>query len=114
MCEMEMKIKATSPCAKFYKTELGVQVEKIMEEVEEVRDALYIFQQAGKGKNIEAIKAAAIDLLVELYDVVACTNTMFSQLKFRYPNYFDHEAFVRAEASVINKNMARGYYATEE
>ena len=114
MCEMEMKIKATSPCAKFYKEELGVQVEKIMEEAEEVRDALYIFQQAGKGKNVEAIEAAAINLLVELYDVVACTNTMFSQLKHRYPNYFDHEAFIRAEVSVINKNMARGYYATEE
>lgn len=106
---IEVKIKATSPCAKFYNVNPRDQLQKIKEEVLEVEEAYEAFIKA----KAEQREEAAIDLLMEVYDVVACVNTLYSQLKCRYPSYFDKKTEVAAELSVVNKNMVRGYYAPE-
>lgn len=107
--QIEVKIKATSPCAKFYNVNPRDQLQKIKEEVLEVEEAYEAFIKAKSEQREEA----AIDLLMEVYDVMACVNTLYSQLKFKFPSTFDKKTEVAAELSVVNKNMARGYYAPE-
>lgn len=112
--QIEVKIKATSPCAKFYNANPRDQLQKIKEEVLEVEVAYEDFYDANhKDCTLEAREEAAINLVMEMYDVVACVNTLYSQLKCHYPSYFDKKTEVAAELSVVNKNMARGYYAPE-
>ena len=54
-----------------------------------------------------------VKLLMEMFDVVACVNTMSMQLKYHYPECFTEQRWEEAEEAVITKNMARGYYAPE-
>ena len=109
--KIELNIKATSPCIKFCKASLRDQVEKIKEEVLEVEEALEAFYTDG---SVEEREEKVIPLLMEMYDVIACVNTMHKQLEVQYPSYFSEAKRILAEASVLNKNMARGYYAAEE
>ena len=112
--QIEVKIKATSPCAKFYNANPRDQLQKIKEEVLEVEEAYEAFYNANhKDCTFERREEAAINLVMEMYDVVACVNTLYSQLKFKFPSTFDKKTEVAAELSVVNKNMARGYYAPE-
>ena len=108
---IEFKIKATSACAKFSDCSPREQIQKIKEEVLEVEEAIEAFLK--DGQTIEQKEAAAIKVLVEMYDVVASVNTLHKQLVYRQPMYFHKESRMIAESFVLNKNMARGYYAAE-
>lgn len=108
---MEIKLSATSPCPKFLNANLRDQVQKIKSEVLEVEEALEEFlnwQELG----IEPTKAS-VKLLMEMFDVVACVNTLNMQLKYHYPDCFSPQRREEAEEAVITKNIARGYYAPE-
>lgn len=111
---IEVKVKATSPCAKFLKANLRDQLQKIKEEVNEVEEALEGFLGCNDKKDYALKEAQAEILLMEMYDVTACVNTLHAQLKYRFPGYFNEAKNAVAEAGVIQKNMARGYYALEE
>ena len=109
---IEFKFKATSPCTKFFAYSPREQIQKIKEEVLEVEEALELLLEPSiTGEEKEK---AAFEVLVEMYDVIACVNTLYEQLKLCYPEYVTEGAKMAAEAYVINKNMARGYYAPEE
>lgn len=108
---IEVKIKATSPCAKFLDCSPREQIQKIKEEVLEVEEAIEAFLK--DGQTIEQKEEAAIAVFAEMYDVVACVNTLHKQLAHRHPMYFNKVTRDVAETVVVNKNMARGYYAPE-
>ena len=107
--KLERKIRATSPCAKFLDCSPRDQIQKIKEEVIEVEEALELLLDpiiTGEEKE-----KAALDTVVEMFDVIACVNTLYEQLKLCYPEYFTEGAKMAAEAYVIEKNLARGYYS---
>ena len=109
--KMERKIRATSPCAKFVVCSPRDQIQKIKEEVIEVEEALELLLDpiiTGEEKE-----KAALDTVVEMFDVIACVNTLHEQLRVCYPEFFRDGARMAAETYVIHKNMARGYYAPE-
>lgn len=108
---IEFKFKATSPCAKFFTYSPREQIQKIKEEVLEVEEALELLLEPSI--TVEEKEKAALEVLVEMYDVIACVNTLHKQLKVCYPEFFTDGARISAETCVITKNMARGYYAPE-
>ena len=108
---IEIRLQATSPCPKFSNANLRDQVQKIKSEVLEVEEALEKFLNCLES-GIEPTKSP-VKLLMEMYDVVACVNTLNMQLKYRYPDCFSTQIREEAEEAVITKNMARGYYAPE-
>ena len=108
---MELRIQATSPCPKFLNANLRDQVQKIKSEVLEVEEALEEFLK-WRELDVEPTKDS-VKLLMEMYDVVVCVNTLNMQLKHHYPDCFSTQIREEAEEAVITKNMARGYYAPE-
>ena len=108
---VKLEIVATSPCPKFLNVNLRDQVQKIKSEVIEVEEALEEFLNH-RELDIEPQKAS-VKLLMEIFDVVACVNTMSMQLEYHYPECFTKWRWEEAEEAVITKNMARGYYAPE-
>lgn len=96
---IEVKIKATSPCAKFLNCSPRDQIQKIKEEVLEVEVAYEEFYDANhKDSTLEAREEAAINLVMEMYDVMACVNTLYSQLKCHHPSHFDKKNRSRCRA----------------
>lgn len=111
---MELRLQATSPCPKFLNANLRDQIQKIKEEVLEVEVAYEEFYDANhKDCTLEAREEAAINLVMEMCDVVACVNTLNMQLKYHHSNCFSTQIREKAEKAVITKNMIRGYYAPE-
>lgn len=129
-----MKIKATTPCYKFINATPEEQIDKILEEVNEVDEAWAAFEYEKNKKNLQA-------LLVELLDVKACVNTALAQIE-EFADKYDKEiikaqphnisedeyftpnvvgkllqffsAYPAAKDAVIKKNMRRGYYLRPE
>lgn len=109
---IELTINATSPCAKFLGCSPRDQIQKIKEEVLEVEEALDLLLE--DGITAEEKEKAALEVLVEMYDVIACVNTLHRQLISRYPELFNDSANESAQLCVLHKNMKRGYYTGEE
>lgn len=129
-----MKIKATTPCYKFINATPEEQIDKILEEVNEVDEAWAAFEYEKNKKNLQA-------LLVELLDVKACVNTALAQIE-EFADKYDKKiinaqphnmsedeyftpnvvgkllqffsAYPAAKDAVIKKNMRRGYYLRPE
>lgn len=103
----ERVITAVSPCEKFLNEYPVKQVMKIKEEAQEVFDAYSDLVESGEDLNCLVL------LMMELLDVQASVNTMFMILERDYGKIDYTKCRVEAERKVINKNLARGYYAYE-
>jgi hypothetical protein len=119
---VERVITATSPCMKFSKVSLNEQLEKLKEEVTEVQDAILAIKglkdsefpdgELAQKRRREMLETLYIELMMEMLDVQTCINTMFEQV--HKDRLFDYNMLrKRAEIAVIQKNLARGYYAEE-
>lgn len=104
----ERVITATSPCEKFLNERPVKQVMKIKEEAQEVLEAWSDLENHSGDLNY------LVPLLMELLDVQASVNTMFMILEQDYGKVDYKMCRVEAERKVINKNLARGYYAYED
>jgi hypothetical protein len=122
---VEKVITATSPCMKFITNNIPEQLGKLDEELTEVAVAVEKYVFAGtsvieaKYSNDSIAKTEAelsyrktkLDLVEELLDVQTAVNTMFAIME---RNWTDYESIMNdAEKKVIDKNLARGYYAEE-
>lgn len=116
----ERVITATSPCLKFVDVPLHEQITKLREEVDEVYKEVCTLNgiyELNKSKTCYPLTQKSIDrvlvcLMMEMLDVQTCINTMFEQVREIEPYSFE-DCKAKAEAKVIKKNMARGYYARE-